>query len=101
AKQIANIHSVLERESEARGPPGSLRAVGASRSFEGVRALQDVSLELGRHEVVGLIGPNGAGKTTLVNLLTGFDYPSSGSIELEGRDITGWPPHRRGRAGLA
>ena len=88
-------------ESEAHRPPGSLRAVGASRSFEGVRALQDVSLELGRHEVVGLIGPNGAGKTTLVNLLTGFDYPSSGSIELEGRDITGWPPHRRGRAGLA
>ena len=92
---------MVERESEARGPSGSLRAVGASRSFEGVRALRDVSLELGRHEVVGLIGPNGAGKTTLVNLLTGFDYPSSGSIELEGRDITGWPPHRRGRAGLA
>ena len=92
---------MVERESEALGPSGSLRAVGASRSFEGVRALRDVSLELGRHEVVGLIGPNGAGKTTLVNLLTGFDYPSSGSIELEGRDITGWPPHRRGRAGLA
>ena len=66
-----------------------------------MRALQDVSLELGRHEVVGLIGPNGAGKTTLVNLLTGFDFPTSGSIELEERDITGWPPHRRGRAGLA
>jgi branched-chain amino acid transport system ATP-binding protein len=66
-----------------------------------VRALQDVSLELERHEVVGLIGPNGAGKTTLVNLLTGFDFPSSGSIELEDRDITSWPPHRRGRAGLA
>src|SRR4029077_6551618 len=72
-----------------------------SRSFEGVRALQDVSLELGRHEVVGLIGPNGAGKTTLVNLLTGFDFPTAGSIELEGRDITSWPPHPRGRAGVA
>ena len=82
-------------------PPGSLRAVGVSRSFEGVTALQDVSLELGRHEVVGLIGPNGAGKTTLVNLLTGFDFPTAGTVELEGRDITSWPPHRRGRAGLA
>ncbi|HEY2935476.1 MAG TPA: ABC transporter ATP-binding protein [Gaiellaceae bacterium] len=92
---------MTEDQAPTRRPPGSLRAVGASRSFEGVRALQDVSLELGRHEVVGLIGPNGAGKTTLVNLLTGFDFPTAGTIELEGRDITSWPPHRRGRAGLA
>jgi branched-chain amino acid transport system ATP-binding protein len=60
-----------------------------------------VTLELHRHEVVGLIGPNGAGKTTLVNVLTGFDYPSDGSVELAGRDITSWTPHRRGRVGLA
>jgi branched-chain amino acid transport system ATP-binding protein len=60
-----------------------------------------VSLELFRHEVVGLIGPNGAGKTTLVNVLTGFDFPSSGTIEFGGVEITSWPPHRRGRAGLA
>jgi branched-chain amino acid transport system ATP-binding protein len=66
-----------------------------------VDALQDVTLELRRNEVVGLIGPNGAGKTTLVNVMTGFDRPSQGSVELEGRDITGWPPHRRGRAGVA
>jgi branched-chain amino acid transport system ATP-binding protein len=93
---------LTEAESGApRRPSGSLRAAGVSRSFEGVRALQDVSLELGRHEVVGLIGPNGAGKTTLVNLLTGFDFPTAGTIELEGRDVSAWPPHRRGRAGLA
>ena len=72
-----------------------------SRSFVGVHALQGVTLELRRGEVVGLIGPNGAGKTTLVNVMTGFDLPSSGSVELEDRDITGWRPHRRGRAGLA
>jgi branched-chain amino acid transport system ATP-binding protein len=66
-----------------------------------VQALQDVDLDLGPDEVVGLIGPNGAGKTTLVNLLTGFDLPSSGRIELGDREITRWPPHRRGRAGLA
>ena len=63
--------------------------------------MREVTLELHRHEVVGLIGPNGAGKTTLVNVLTGFDFPSSGSVELAGRDITAWSPHRRGRVGLA
>jgi branched-chain amino acid transport system ATP-binding protein len=60
-----------------------------------------VSLTLDRHEVVGLIGPNGAGKTTLVNLLTGFDFPTTGRVELGDRDITAWNPHRRGRIGLA
>ncbi len=66
-----------------------------------MQALADVELELATDEVLGLIGPNGAGKTTLVNLLTGFDLPSSGRIELGGTEITRWPPHRRGRAGLA
>ena len=66
-----------------------------------MRALQDVTLELHRHEVVGLIGPNGAGKSTLVNVLSGFDDPTEGSVELEGRAITGWSAHRRARAGLA
>ncbi|MGH3137970.1 MAG: ATP-binding cassette domain-containing protein, partial [Gaiellaceae bacterium] len=84
-----------------RWPGGSLRATAVSRSFEGVRALDNVTLEIRRGEVVGLIGPNGAGKTTLVNVMTGFDLPSSGSVELENRDITSWRPHRRGRAGLA
>ena len=60
-----------------------------------------MTVELHRHEVVGLIGPNGAGKSTLVNLLSGFDAPSSGTIELDGRDVTRWPAHRRGRTGLA
>ena len=54
-----------------------------------------------RGEIVGLIGPNGAGKSTLVNVLSGFDRPSSGTVELEGRDVTRWRPSRRGRAGLA
>ena len=79
----------------------TLRATRVSRSFEGVRALREVSLELHRHEVVGLIGPNGAGKTTLVNVLSGFDLPDAGTVELADRDITTWSPPRRGRAGLA
>jgi branched-chain amino acid transport system ATP-binding protein len=84
-----------------RRPGETLRASSVSRSFEGVEALSDVTLELRRHEVVGLIGPNGAGKSTLVNVLTGFDRPDTGTVELEGREITGWSSHRRARAGLA
>ena len=72
-----------------------------SRSFEGVQALHDVTLEVRRREVVGLIGPNGAGKSTLVNVLAGFDRPDSGAVVLEGKEITGWSSHRRARAGLA
>jgi branched-chain amino acid transport system ATP-binding protein len=72
-----------------------------SRSFEGIHALRDVSLDIGRSEVVGLIGPNGAGKSTLVNVLSGFDSPTTGTVELEGRDVTRWSPSHRGRQGLA
>jgi branched-chain amino acid transport system ATP-binding protein len=60
-----------------------------------------VTVDLRRGEVVGLIGPNGAGKSTLVNIIGGFDRPTTGTVELEGRDVTGWSAHRRGRHGLA
>jgi branched-chain amino acid transport system ATP-binding protein len=78
-----------------------LRASRVSRSFQGVQALTEVDLELGRREVVGLIGPNGAGKTTLVNCMTGFDLPDSGSVVLDGSDVTRWKAIRRARAGIA
>jgi branched-chain amino acid transport system ATP-binding protein len=87
-------------EAEER-PGGTLRASSVSRSFEGVQALRDVTIELSRDEVVGLIGPNGAGKSTLVNVLTGFDRPSEGIVKLEEKEITGWSANRRARAGLA
>jgi branched-chain amino acid transport system ATP-binding protein len=83
-----------------RRPEETLRASAVSRSFEGVQALREVTLELHRREVVGLVGPNGAGKSTLVNVLTGFDLPSSGTVELSNRDITRWSAHRRARAGV-
>jgi branched-chain amino acid transport system ATP-binding protein len=86
---------------ESRGPEGTLRASAVSRSFAGVEALRNVSLNVHRGEIVGLIGPNGAGKSTLVNVLSGFDVPSSGTVDLDGRDVTRWNPSRRGRAGLA
>ena len=79
----------------------SLRAIGVSRSFAGVRALDGVSIAIGRREVVGLIGPNGSGKTTLVNLLSGYDRPDQGSISLDGVDISTWSPHKRCHRGLS
>jgi branched-chain amino acid transport system ATP-binding protein len=86
---------------ETRRPGDLLRASAVSRSFAGVRALNGVSLDVLRSEIVGLIGPNGAGKSTLVNVMSGFDRPDSGSVELAGRDVTRWTSHRRGRHGLA
>ena len=86
---------------ERRRPGETLRASAVSRSFAGVQALRGVTLELRRGEALGLIGPNGAGKSTLVNVLSGFDRPTEGTVELDGRDVTRWPAHRRGRHGLA
>jgi branched-chain amino acid transport system ATP-binding protein len=93
----------LATVEQQTGRPGgaSLRASSVSRSFAGVEALRDVSIELRRGEVVGLIGPNGAGKSTLVNVLSGFDRPTSGRVLIEDRDVTRWSAHHRGRSGLA
>ncbi len=82
-------------------PHAYLRAVGVSRSFRGVAALQGVDLSVAPGEIVGLIGPNGAGKSTLVNIITGYDRPDSGTVSLDGRDVTRTRPHVRARLGLA
>lgn len=74
---------------------------GVAKSFGGNRAVDGVSCSLEPGRITGLIGPNGAGKSTLFNLIAGAHRPSAGRISLEGRDITGLPPHRIFRAGLA
>jgi ABC-type branched-subunit amino acid transport system ATPase component/ABC-type branched-subunit amino acid transport system permease subunit len=71
-----------------------------SRSFGGLKAVQDVSFKLRRNEILGIIGPNGAGKTTLFNLLNGFLRPDTGEILLEGRDMSGRKPHELCEAGI-
>jgi branched-chain amino acid transport system ATP-binding protein len=78
-----------------------LAARGLTRVFRGFRAVDGVDLDIAEGSVHALVGPNGAGKTTLFNLLTGFLAPSAGRIELAGRDITGLPPERIARLGVA
>jgi len=91
---------VTAEAASDRRPGDSLRASSVSRSFEGIQALREVTLELRRGEVLGLIGPNGAGKSTLVNVLSGFDRPTQGQVWFDGRDVTRWRASRRGRNGL-
>lgn len=73
---------------------------GLAKRFGGVTALGGVDVAVAGGELVGLIGPNGSGKTTLVNCVSGVLRPSAGTVELDGRDVTGWPRTRRARAGL-
>lgn len=78
-----------------------LLVTGVSRSFAGVQALAGVSLSVRPGEVFGLIGPNGAGKSTLVNIISGYDMPNSGTVEVDGVDITRSKSYLRARDGLA
>jgi branched-chain amino acid transport system ATP-binding protein len=80
-----------------------MSAQGLTKQFGGLAAVNDVSLDLWHGKLHAVIGPNGAGKSTLTNLISGDLPPTSGSITLDGQDITGWMPekisrHRLGRS---
>lgn len=77
-----------------------LTATDVVMDFSGLRALDTVSLSLKKGEIVGLIGPNGSGKTTLVNVLSGALKPTSGTVHIDGRDVTGHAPARIAKSGL-
>jgi branched-chain amino acid transport system ATP-binding protein len=79
----------------------TLRIQGLSKSFAGLKAVDDVSLELYTGEILGLIGPNGSGKTTLINIMTGLLPKSGGTVMIDGLDVSSYPAHRVARAGLA
>jgi branched-chain amino acid transport system ATP-binding protein len=78
-----------------------LQAEGLDRSFGGIHAVNNVSLEIPRGTLHAIIGPNGSGKTTLFNLITGHTKPSSGRVRFAGEDITGMPFSKVARKGLA
>ncbi|MDQ6602621.1 MAG: ABC transporter ATP-binding protein [Chloroflexota bacterium] len=78
-----------------------LDAIGMTRRFGGLVAVNDVSFAVGNGEIFGLIGPNGAGKTTLFNLMTGLIPPTSGHLIFRGADITALRPHQVAARGIA
>lgn len=78
-----------------------LAALGVSKHFGGLRAVDDVSLRVARGEILGLIGPNGSGKTTFINVITGYLAATGGQVRIGETDVTGWPPHRLPHAGIA
>ncbi len=77
-----------------------LEAVAITKSFRGLHALRGVDLSVDEGQIVGLIGANGAGKTTLFNCIMGAFPPTSGTVRLDGKDITGMPAHRLARLGM-
>ena len=82
-------------------PDVILETHGLTMRFGGLTAVTDFTAAVPRGSIVGLIGPNGAGKTTCFNMITGFYRPTEGQVHFEGRDITGMPPHRVCRSGVA
>src|ERR671935_2914018 len=78
-----------------------LSVEGVTRRFGGIVAVDDVSLDVGEGEIVGLIGPNGAGKTTVFNLITRLYRPESGEIAFAGESLLRTPPHGVVRRGIA
>jgi branched-chain amino acid transport system ATP-binding protein len=77
-----------------------LRVENVTKKFGGITANQDVSFEIGAGRIVGLIGPNGAGKTTMFNCIAGYSPPTSGTIWLNGKKISGLTPEQCARAGI-
>lgn len=78
-----------------------LEVQGITKQFGGLRAVDNVSFEMGRNEIIGLIGPNGAGKTTTMSLITGKLKPTAGTVMFKGKNITGWQIWDVVNAGMA
>jgi len=81
-------------------PTPCVQTESLSKNFGGLRAVDDLSFALAPDEVLGIIGPNGAGKTTAINLISGVIKPSSGSVRVDGHEVTGFPPFVLAKLGV-
>jgi lipopolysaccharide export system ATP-binding protein len=79
----------------------TLQVLALSKEYRGRRVVDQVDFEVAQGEVVGLLGPNGAGKTTTFYMIVGLIAPDSGTVRLDGRDITGLPMYQRARTGIS
>ena len=89
-----------DRTGSWQGPAGHwprqlVRFAAVSKRYAGVPAVKEFNLDIAAGEFVSLLGPSGCGKTTLLRMLAGFEFPDSGRIVLDGRDITAVPAHKR------
>jgi branched-chain amino acid transport system permease protein len=91
----------LTRPADAPDRQKVLEVRGLSKHFSGIRALNQVDLDLYQGEILGLLGPNGSGKSTFINVVTGHYRPTAGSVLLRGQSCAGWPAHRIRRQGLS
>jgi len=95
-----NVNEAHAETAAAPARPKGLRVEHIARAFGQRQVVSDVSLNVQRGRVAGLLGPNGAGKTTCFYMITGLIPPDSGSIWLDGEDVTAQPMYQRARMGL-
>ena len=97
---IAQSHAEVEANAAPPIPQGGLEVVSIAKSYDKRPVLTDISLSVGKGEVLGLLGPNGAGKTTCFYSIMGLVKPDSGRILMDGEDVTNLPMYRRAILGL-
>ncbi len=97
---VAGVFDDVEPHPGSSKPDPILIADEVTKRFGGLVAVNVGHLEIQRGSITALIGPNGAGKTTFFNLLTGFDKPNSGRVQLDGRSISGVPPYKLANRGM-
>jgi branched-chain amino acid transport system ATP-binding protein len=95
------VSTIVSGHTPAESGDTLLAVSAVSKHFGGVRAVQDMSLEVRGGGLTSIIGPNGAGKTSLLNIISGFYRPDTGSVSFEGRDVTGIRPSGIAALGIA